>query len=67
MGVIVYVLSLEYNKHESDCVSCIYGIVDINVNKYRVMIKYKEYGHDAYMLKLLLELVFRFEYDFVRC
>ena len=66
MGVIVYVLNLEYNKHESDCVSCIYSIIDMNVKRYTLIIKYKEYGHDAFMLKLLLELVFGFEYDFVR-
>jgi len=64
--VIVYVLNLEYNKHESHCVSCIYSIIDMNVMRYRLIIKYKEYRHDTFMLKLLLGLVFEFEYDFLR-
>jgi len=38
----------------------------MNAKIYRLIIKYKEYGHDAFMLNLLLELVFDFEYDFVR-
>jgi len=29
-------------------------------------LRYKEHGHDAFMHELLLELVFEFEYDFVR-
>jgi len=38
----------------------------MNAKTYRVIIKYKEYGHDVFMLKLLLQLVFEFEYAFVR-
>jgi len=52
MGVIAYVLNLESNKHGSDCVSYIYGIIDMNAKRYRLIIKYKEYGHDAFVLKL---------------
>ena len=38
----------------------------MNAKMYRLIIKYKENRHDAFMLKLLLELVFEFEYDFIR-
>jgi len=37
----------------------------MNAKMNTLIIKYKKYGHDAFMLKLLLELVFEFEYDFV--
>jgi len=48
------------------CSSCIYGIIDMNAKMYRLIIKYKEYGHYAFMLEPLLDLMFEFEYDFVR-
>ena len=35
----------------------------MNVKRYRLIIKCKAYGHDTFMLKLLLELVFEFEYE----
>ena len=37
----------------------------MNAKMYRLPIMYKEYEHDAFMLELLLELVFEFEYHFV--
>jgi len=38
----------------------------MNGKMYRLIVNYKEYGHDVFMLELLLELVFEFEYYFVR-
>ena len=49
MKVSVFEVHLWCNRHERE----------------EVQANYKEYGHDAFMLKLLLELVFEFEYDFV--
>jgi len=38
----------------------------MNAKMYRLIIKCEEHGHDALMLKLLLELVFQLECDFAR-
>jgi len=43
------------------------GIIDMNAKVCGLITRYKEYGHDAFMIELLLNLVFEFEYDFVRC